>query len=44
MARTLISISQMGMEYIKGMQGKDKEGVACIAKHFLGYAESQSPA
>lgn len=35
-------ISQMGMEYIKGMQGKDKEGVACIAKHFLGYADSQS--
>lgn len=35
-------ISQMGVEYVKGMQGKDKEGVACIAKHFLGYAESQS--
>ena len=34
-------ISRMGVEYIKGMQGEDKEGVACIAKHFLGYAESQ---
>ena len=34
-------ISQMGIHYIKGMQGADKEGVACIAKHFLGYAESQ---
>lgn len=35
-------ISRMGVEYIKGMQGYNKEGVACIAKHFLGYAESQS--
>lgn len=35
-------ISRMGVEYVKGMQGKTKEGVACIAKHFLGYAESQS--
>ena len=35
-------ISRMGVEYVKGMQGKNKEGVACIAKHFLGYAESQS--
>lgn len=35
-------ISRMGVEYVKGMQGADKEGVACIAKHFLGYAESQS--
>ena len=35
-------ISQMGVKYVRGMQGKDKEGVACIAKHFLGYAESQS--
>ncbi len=34
-------ISRMGVEYIKGMQGDEKEGVACIAKHFLGYAESQ---
>lgn len=34
-------ISQMGIRYIRGMQ-KDKEnGVACIAKHFLGYAETQ---
>lgn len=31
-------ISQMGINYINGMQ---KEGVACIAKHFLGYAETQ---
>ena len=35
-------ISRMGVEYVKGMQGADKQGVACIAKHFLGYAESQS--
>ena len=35
-------ISRMGVEYVKGMQGADKEGVACIAKHFLGYADSQS--
>ena len=35
-------ISRMGVAYVKGMQGQDKEGVACIAKHFLGYAESQS--
>ena len=34
-------ISRMGVEYIKGMQGAEKQGVACIAKHFLGYAESQ---
>ena len=34
--------SRMGVAYIRGMQGEDKEGVACIAKHFLGYAESQS--
>ncbi|MCI8517924.1 MAG: beta-glucosidase [Hungatella sp.] len=32
-------ISQMGTRYIKGMQ---REGVACIAKHFLGYAETQA--
>lgn len=32
-------ISQMGIQYIRGMQG---EGVACIAKHFLGYAETQA--
>jgi len=30
--------SQMGIHYIRGMQG---QGVSCIAKHFLGYAESQ---
>lgn len=33
--------SRMGVEYIKGMQGEKKQGVACIAKHFLGYADSQ---
>ena len=34
-------ISQMGINYIKGMQGDKTNGPACIAKHFLGYAESQ---
>lgn len=34
-------ISQMGVAYVKGMQN-DKKGTACIAKHFLGYADSQS--
>ncbi len=34
-------ISQMGIHYIKGMQGNKKDGVACIAKHFLGYSETQ---
>lgn len=34
-------VSQMGVNYIQGMQGKKKAGVACIAKHFLGYAETQ---
>ncbi|MBQ6505427.1 MAG: glycoside hydrolase family 3 C-terminal domain-containing protein [Flexilinea sp.] len=33
--------SQMGISYIKGMQGDKTNGPACIAKHFLGYAESQ---
>ena len=33
-------ISQMGIHYIRGMQD-DKKGPACVAKHFLGYAESQ---
>ncbi len=32
-------ISQMGINYIRGMQ---KQGVSCIAKHFLGYAETQA--
>ena len=32
--------SQMGVQYVKGMQD-EKNGVACIAKHFLGYSESQ---
>ncbi len=31
-------ISQMGIEYIKSMQA---QGVSCIAKHFLAYAETQ---
>lgn len=35
-------ISQMGVAYIQGMQGDKENGVACIAKHFLGYAETQS--
>lgn len=34
-------ISQMGIEYIKGMQADKQSGVACIAKHFLGYSETQ---
>lgn len=32
--------SQMGIHYINGMQN-NKDGVACIAKHFLGYSETQ---
>ncbi len=31
-------VSQFGINYIRGMQA---EGVSCIAKHFLGYAETQ---
>lgn len=31
-------ISQMGIHYVRGMQS---QGVSCIAKHFLGYAETQ---
>lgn len=34
-------VTQMGVNYIKGMQGDKDQGVACIAKHFLGYAETQ---
>lgn len=34
-------ISQMGVAYIKGMQKDKTDGVACIAKHFLGYADTQ---
>lgn len=34
-------ISQMGTHYIQGMQADKENGVACIAKHFLGYGESQ---
>lgn len=33
--------SQMGIHYIKGMQADKTDGVACIAKHFLGYAATQ---
>lgn len=33
--------SQMGIHYIQGMQAEKKDGVACIAKHFLGYSETQ---
>lgn len=31
----------MGIHYVKGMQGDKKHGVACVAKHFLGYSETQ---
>lgn len=31
-------ISQFGIHYVRGMQ---EQGVSCIAKHFLGYAETQ---
>lgn len=31
-------ISQFGVEYVRAMQA---QGVSCIAKHFLGYAETQ---
>jgi beta-glucosidase len=31
-------ISQFGINYVRGMQG---QGVSCIAKHFLAYAETQ---
>lgn len=34
-------ITQMGVNYIRGMQADKENGVACIAKHFLGYAETQ---
>ncbi|MCI8601410.1 MAG: beta-glucosidase [Oscillospiraceae bacterium] len=34
-------ISQMGVGYVSGMQQDKKNGVHCIAKHFLGYAETQ---
>lgn len=34
-------VSQMGINYIKGMQNNKTNGVACIAKHFLGYSETQ---
>ena len=33
--------SQMGIHYIRGMQGDKQTGPSCIAKHFLGYADSQ---
>ena len=31
----------MVIHYVKGMQGDKKHGVACVAKHFLGYSETQ---
>lgn len=31
-------VSQFGIGYVRGMQ---EQGVSCIAKHFLGYAETQ---
>jgi beta-glucosidase len=34
-------ISQMGINYVKGMQKKKIDGVLATAKHFLGYAETQ---
>lgn len=34
-------ISQMGIGYVSGMQRDKKDGVHCIAKHFLGYSETQ---
>jgi len=34
-------VGRMGVEYIKAMQGDKRHGVACIAKHFLGYSETQ---
>ena len=33
--------SQMGIHYINGMQN-NKDGVACIAKHFLGYLSTRA--
>lgn len=32
-------VSQFGINYVQGMQA---QGVSCIAKHFLGYSESQA--
>lgn len=32
-------VSQFGIHYVRGMQ---EQGVSCIAKHFLGYAETQA--
>ena len=34
-------VSRMGVAYVQGMQD-EKRGPACIAKHFLGYADSQA--
>lgn len=34
-------ISQMGINYVKGMQKNKTDGVLATAKHFLGYAETQ---
>ena len=33
--------ARLGVAYVRGLQGSDlREGVACAAKHFLGYAAS----
>ncbi|OCT16790.1 hypothetical protein A8709_08600 [Paenibacillus pectinilyticus] len=38
---TLTSV--MTVAFVKGLQGEDiKEGIACTAKHFLGYSQSES--
>ncbi|SHE51739.1 glycoside hydrolase family 3 N-terminal domain-containing protein [Alkalibacter saccharofermentans] len=34
-------ITQMGINYIKGMQKNKTQGVLATAKHFLGYSETQ---
>jgi len=35
-------ISQIGVSYVKGLQGKDlKDGVAATGKHFAGYGNSE---
>lgn len=34
-------VSQMGVAYVRGMQKNKTDGVACIAKHFLGYSETE---
>jgi beta-glucosidase len=34
-------ISQMGIHYVRGMQGTGSDRMICTAKHFLGYSETQ---